>query len=255
MPDRGTTALKRNSAVDDQRVRRHSKRRAANERVTGSLNTAPDNFTRPAHTNGPRLADRSKTACSNPASPWKVADTNTASPWKVAESNQGLPWKVALANLAWPLEDRRPELGDALEDRVPEPGAAEAGVSGGGVAESVEEGLEKGFSEGGTAVVDVGTGGQAGQIGVAVGVGQVGEACGVAGDVDAVAADRVLGGSAVATVRPVRRSWGRFAARVCHTQRTIEHGWMVADLASEAATLKSSLRFDSTRTKRKECTG
>jgi hypothetical protein len=79
-------------------------------------------------------------------------------------------------------------------------------VSGGGVAEGVKEDIEKGFGEGGAAVVDVGAGGQAGQVGVAVGVGQMGEACGVAGDVDAAAADRILRGGAISTVRPSRRS-------------------------------------------------
>ena len=42
-------------------------------------------------------------------------------------------------------------------------------------------------------MVDVGTGGQAGQIDVAVEVGQVGEARGVAGDMDAAAADAARG--------------------------------------------------------------
>lgn len=80
------------------------------------------------------------------------------------------------------------EPGLAGELRPAEPGLAEAGVSGGGVAEGIEEVVEEGFGEGGAAVVDVGAGGQAGQVGVAVGVGQVGKACGMAGDVDAAAA-------------------------------------------------------------------
>ncbi|GAA2390226.1 hypothetical protein GCM10010420_12430 [Streptomyces glaucosporus] len=84
-------------------------------------------------------------------------------------------------------------------------------MSGGGVAQSVEELVQQVFGEGGAAVVDVGPGGQAGQIGVTVGLVQVGQADGVAGDVDAAAADRVLGGGAVAAVRP-RQSLGGFGA-------------------------------------------
>lgn len=83
-------------------------------------------------------------------------------------------------------------------------------------------------------MVDVGAEGQA---------GQVSEACGVAGDVDAAAADGILRGGAVATVRPARRSGGWSGAGVWHIRRTIEHGRMVASLASEAAALKSSLRY------------
>ncbi|MFF1446457.1 hypothetical protein [Streptomyces sp. NPDC058295] len=66
--------------------------------------------------------------------------------------------------------------------------------------EDGEEGIEKGFGEGGAAVVDVGAWGQAGQVGVAVGGVQVSEARGVAGNVDAAAADGVNRAGAAATV-------------------------------------------------------
>jgi hypothetical protein len=131
------------------------------------------------------------------------------------------------------LEGRPYELGIVLEGCRVEPGFAEAGVSGGGVDEGVEEGIEKGFGEGGAAMVDVGAGRQATQLGVAVGVGQMGEADGVTRGVNAAATDRVLRGSAVATVRPVRRSQGRFRARVWHTRRDDRARSMVAELASE----------------------
>lgn len=79
---------------------------------------------------------------------------------------------------------------------------AEAWVSGGWVV----EGTEQGFGEEGAAVVDIGVGGQASHVRVAVGVGQVSEACVVIRDMDAAAAERVHGSGAVATVRPCRRS-------------------------------------------------
>jgi hypothetical protein len=63
---------------DSQRVRRHSERRVANARVAGPLNTVPDRSTRPAHTNGPKLTHRSKTADPSSASPWKVVASNLA---------------------------------------------------------------------------------------------------------------------------------------------------------------------------------
>ncbi|CAM5736412.1 hypothetical protein STENM223S_07689 [Streptomyces tendae] len=66
-------------------------------------------------------------------------------------------------------------------------------MAGAGVAEGIEKGIEKGASEAGAAVVDVGTRGQAGQVGVAVRVGQVGEARTVTGDVDTAATDGVGG--------------------------------------------------------------
>ena len=73
--------------------------------------------------------------------------------------NRALPWKVAEPN--WDtLEGRRLELSDAEVD-----------MRGSGVAEGSEEGIEQGFGEGGAAVIDVGAGGQASQVGVAVGVG------------------------------------------------------------------------------------
>ena len=46
-------------------------------------------------------------------------------------------------------------------------------MSGGGGEEGIEKGIKKRFAEGGDAVVDVGAGGQAGEVDVAVGVGQV----------------------------------------------------------------------------------
>ena len=87
-------------------------------------------------------------------------------------------------------------------------------MAGGGVAEGVKESVEKESGEGGAAVVDAGTGGQAGQIGIAVGVGQVGQARDVTGNADATTADRVGGRvCAVCAVRPVRRS--RYGRRGC----------------------------------------
>ncbi|GDY70272.1 hypothetical protein SAV14893_096650 [Streptomyces avermitilis] len=98
------------------------------------------------------------------------------------------------------------EPGGAKELRSGEPGGAYLGVSGGGVAERVKELAQQVFGEEGAAVVDVVAGSQAGQVGVTVCVGQMGKACGVAGHVDAAAADGVGGGvRAVCAVRPGRR--------------------------------------------------
>ncbi|OEJ36185.1 hypothetical protein AR457_34405 [Streptomyces agglomeratus] len=118
-------------------------------------------------------------------------------------------------------------------------------MPGGGIAEGFEEGIEEGFGEGGAPVVNVGAGGQAGQVGVAVGLGQVGEACGVAGDVDAAAADGISSGvCAVCAVRPVRRSRAGFGARVCHTRRMIERARRLPGRHTEtlAAALKGVLK-------------
>lgn len=89
-------------------------------------------------------------------------------------------------------------------------------MSGGRIEEGLQEGIKKRFAEGGASVVDVDAGGQAGEVGVAVGVGQVGQADSVAGYVDATAADLIFRSGAVATMGPLRLSWGRGGARVCH---------------------------------------
>ncbi len=68
------------------------------------------------------------------------------------------------------LEGRRLERGAAMEGRRAEQGEAEAGVSGGGVAEGVEEGTDERSGERGAAMVDVAAGDQSGQVGVAVGI-------------------------------------------------------------------------------------
>jgi hypothetical protein len=112
------------------------------------------------------------------------------------------------------LEGGRDELGVALEDGRDEPGVAETGVSRGGVAQGGEQPVQQVLGERGAAVVDVGAGGQGGQVGLAVGLGQMGEAGGAAGDVDATAADRIVRGGAVTAVRSLRRSRGGCVARV-----------------------------------------
>jgi hypothetical protein len=66
------------AAVDDQCVRQHSRRLAAIVMVTGPLNTAPDSVTWPAHTNGPRPADRLKAVDVNRTFPLKSADRKSA---------------------------------------------------------------------------------------------------------------------------------------------------------------------------------
>ncbi|MFJ4783791.1 ROK family protein [Streptomyces sp. NPDC088794] len=78
-----------------QRVRRHSRRRAAIDSVTGSLNRAPDSSTVFPQTSGPTSPARSNTAARKSTSSAKLVASNQAKPEKVAESNQASPVNAA----------------------------------------------------------------------------------------------------------------------------------------------------------------
>lgn len=69
-------------------------------------------------------------------------------------------------------------------------------------------------------MVHVDAGGQAAEVDVAVGAGQVGQTYGVTGKLNAAAANRILWGRAVATVRPGQQRPRRFSHRQEHTRKT-----------------------------------